>query len=198
MKINRGFVKIFLAFFLIVAIISLIGIIFDFYYNWMGYILIGCLIFTGILIINKRMPKFGKLLMFIFLLGVISMIIIQNTNIDFSKSFFNKEKEEYLNVTNIISGDTFEAGENELWLACVIAPSPDEEGYEESKTFLEELILNKEIKIKRVNDKSPSLNGAVYLFLDIDGTEIFVNKEVVINGFGEYYEEDPKMFFVNH
>lgn len=193
MKISRGFVKIFLTLFLIFVIGSIISLFFDYYSSWIGYTIIGGLVFIGVLLINKKMPRFGKFLILLFVLSIIIIVVAQNINLNFSDYFPNKEKSEYVNVTNILSGDTFEIGEdNRLWLACVIAPDLDEEGYEESKTFLEELILEKEIKIKHVKDKSQSLEGAVYVFLDIDGTEIFVNKEMITNGFGNYYEEDSE------
>ena len=51
-------------------------------------------------------------------------------------------------VSRVIDGDTFELCSGETArLLCVDTPEKGEEGYEEAKVFLEDLILYKEVRL---------------------------------------------------
>ena len=92
-------------------------------------------------------------------------------------------------VLDIIDGDTFVLGNGEnVRLICVDSPEQGEKGYEEAKEFLSGLILNKQVQLEKdvsETDEYGRLLRYVYLFQN--ETKIFVNKEIVRQGFGELF-----------
>ncbi len=93
-------------------------------------------------------------------------------------------------VSRVIDGDTFELCSGETArLLCVDTPEKGEEGYEEAKVFLEDLILYKEVRLESSNyngnntDKYGRLLRWVYV-QDID-KETFVNKYLLEEGYGD-------------
>ncbi|MDP2925197.1 MAG: thermonuclease family protein [Nanoarchaeota archaeon] len=93
--------------------------------------------------------------------------------------------QEYAKVTRVIDGDTveFENGER-VRLICIDTPERGEEGYLEAKEFVEDLILNKEVKLQRdCNERDKYQRLLRYIFIK----DKFVNKEVVLQGYGKSY-----------
>ena len=108
-------------------------------------------------------------------------------------------------VARIIDGDTFEliTGQK-VRLICINAPEKGEQGYEESKKFLEDLILDKEIKLEKdVSDTDKYGRFLRYAYVNATKKkgcscnpiyyqeEVFVNREIVQKGFGEVYKYGP-------
>jgi micrococcal nuclease len=101
-----------------------------------------------------------------------------------------KEPEEIADklVTNVIDGDTFQYYNAKNYsyeivrLLCVDAPEKGEEGYIESKQFLESLILGKQINLNpSITDKDIYGRSLRYVYVD----NKFINKEILSNGYGE-------------
>jgi endonuclease YncB( thermonuclease family) len=95
-----------------------------------------------------------------------------------------------LMVKRVIDGDTFELCSGEIVrLLCVDTPEEKDQGYEEAKTFLETLILYREVRLESSNyqgnntDKYNRLLRWVYVE-DID-EEILVNKYLLEEGYGD-------------
>ena len=194
MKIGRGFVKTFLFLFFILILGVIISSIIGKYQLWMGYTLIGSLIFLALLFINKKSPGMGKFLIFIFFVAIIIFILVQNVNFGKFMVIFSAEDKEWANVTRVISGNQFEINENQTGrLICVSTPKSDEEGFRDSRNFLRELILDRQVRLEKagidINDSST--DRAYYVYVNLDGVEVLVNREIVKNGFGNYSEDEP-------
>jgi hypothetical protein len=101
----------------------------------------------------------------------------------------------------VIDGDTFELCSGEtVRLLCVDTPERGQEGYEEAKAFLEDLILDKELNLTTSNyngnntDKYGRLLRWVYVkneSLD-SGELILVNKLIFDEGYGELMVIPPE------
>lgn len=94
-------------------------------------------------------------------------------------------------VPRVIDGDTFELCSGDtIRLLCVDTPEEGEEGYEEAKLFLEDLILYKEISLNSSNyggnntDKYERLLRWVYI-LDENEEKILINKLIIDEDYGE-------------
>jgi len=96
-------------------------------------------------------------------------------------------------ATRIIDGDTFEIESGErVRLICVDAPEKQEEGYDLSKKFLEDLILNKTINLEKdVSDKDKYDRLLRYVYIYNKGEEVFVNKLLVQEGHAEVFRYGP-------
>ncbi len=96
-------------------------------------------------------------------------------------------------VLEIIDGDTFKLVNGEIVrLICVDAPEKGKQGYEEAKEFLSFLILNKEVRLERdVSDKDEYGRLLRYVYVNDSNfsgdEEIFVNKEIVQQGYAEVF-----------
>jgi endonuclease YncB( thermonuclease family) len=103
-----------------------------------------------------------------------------------------------LYISEVIDGDTFKLSNSDIIrLLCVDTPEENNKGYEEAKFFLEDLVLyktvNKEVKLinpkENINDyldKYKRKLRFVY-FYNEKGTEIFVNQEIINQGYGELF-----------
>ena len=102
-----------------------------------------------------------------------------------------KQSENYL-VTKIIDGDTIEIETGQrVRLICINTPEKGENGYKEATQFLNRLLKNKRVKL--VSDTSDrDKYGRLLRYVYIDN--IFVNKEIVKEGFGvtAIYKPDTK------
>ena len=95
-------------------------------------------------------------------------------------------------VVRIIDGDTFEYYDGNLneivkiRLLCVDAPERNKEGYEEAKSYLNSIILYKEITLKSsITDKDEYGRLLRYVYVNELGNILFVNKLILENDYGE-------------
>ena len=98
--------------------------------------------------------------------------------------------------TRIIDGDTFELSTGEkVRLICKDTPEVNEKGYEEAKEFLSNLILNKEIRLEKDISETDKYNRLLrYAFIsnpEDSTSEIFINKELVSQGYAEIMRIKP-------
>lgn len=126
----------------------------------------------------------------IWIAVLISVILIYNTIIFyliFLKPDFKIE--ESFRVIRIIDGDTIKIGTGEsVRLICVNAPEFGEVGFSEATLYLEDLILNKRVKLVRdVSDKDKYGRLLRYVYLN----DLFVNEDLVEKGFASAYEFEP-------
>jgi micrococcal nuclease len=95
-------------------------------------------------------------------------------------------------VDKVIDGDTIQlcAGPP-IRLLCVDTPEKGQTGYEEAKSFLEDLILYKEVTLTPSNykgndtDKYGRLLRWVYITDETSGEEILVNRIILEEGYGD-------------
>ena len=102
-----------------------------------------------------------------------------------------KEKDLFL-VTKVIDGDTIdiETGER-VRLICIDTPEYDEEGYKDAKEYVEDLILNKKVRLEKDVSETGKYGRLVrYVYLE-DGT--FVNELIVKQGYGKVYWYKPNI-----
>ena len=91
-------------------------------------------------------------------------------------------------VMNVIDGDTFEYYDlnskliKKVRLLCVDAPEKGENGYEESKIFLENLILGKQIILEKEISETDKY-GRLLRYAYLDG--IFINKLILETNHGK-------------
>lgn len=102
-------------------------------------------------------------------------------------------------VVNVIDGDTFEYYEDvtktikTVRLLCVDTPEVSEEGYEEAKAFLEDLLLGKSIVLEEgitLIDKYDRLLR--YVYLNESENLVFVNQLILDNNYGELLIISPE------
>jgi len=141
------------------------------------------------------MKKQAKLIC-IFLI-ILSILIILITSALLLIKNFNPDAKQLTISPNtavrIIDGDTFELANGDIVrLVCVDTPEKGKEGYEEATDFLFSLIYNKEVRLEKdVEDKD--IYGRLLRYVYINATEdneekeIFVNKEIVKQGYGDLF-----------
>ena len=132
---------------------------------------------------------------------IITLTIIILLGLSFSFYIFIKYNQkpniEQNQVIEIIDGDTFILASGEkVRLICIDSPEINTKGYSEAKEFLSFLILNKQVRLEAdiINkDKYQRLLRYVYVN-DSKNNEIFVNKEIVKQGYAELfpYENNTK------
>ena len=92
-------------------------------------------------------------------------------------------------VTEVIDGDTFKiySGDS-VRLICIDTPERWDEGYYLAKDFLESLILNKEVRLEKDVSETDRYGRLLrYVYVNKSNKEIFVNKEIVKQGYGVVY-----------
>ena len=133
-------------------------------------------IFILLIIINSFLPKEET-----------GQTILELGEPEFSQKII---EEVSFTVTKVIDGDTIEINTGErVRLICIDTPEKGEEGYNEAKDYLEDLILNKEVKLEKdisETDKYDRLLRHIYLE---DGT--FVNELIVKEGYATAYWYKP-------
>ena len=122
----------------------------------------------------------------IFLLCIIFLgfIVIKYNFSSVYPNFFNDS------ALRVIDGDTFVMNNGErVRLLCIDTPEIDEKGGLEAKEFLESLIIGPEVRLESgINDRDKYGRLLRFVYVNISGSEVFVNKEIVINGFGEVFK----------
>ncbi len=102
----------------------------------------------------------------------------------------NKSIPTYFTVTKVIDGDTIDIDTGErVRLICIDSPEYYNEGYEESKEFLEDLILGKEVKLEKDISEVGKYGRLVRHVYLPDGT--FVNELIVKEGYATAYWYEP-------
>jgi micrococcal nuclease len=98
-------------------------------------------------------------------------------------------------VSMVIDGDTIELKNNmRLRLIGINTPEKDMYFYEESKGFLELLVLGKQVKLERdVTDKDMYGRHLRYVYLP----DIFINLEMVKSGFANAYTYPPDVKYTD-
>jgi len=99
-------------------------------------------------------------------------------------------KEEEERVARVIDGDTFELeGGETVRLICIDAPEKNDKGGEEATQYLQSLILNKIVRLEKdVSEKDAYGRLLRYVYVQENGEEIFVNKELVEKGYAEVFK----------
>src|SRR3989344_4361064 len=98
-------------------------------------------------------------------------------------------------VTKVIDGDTFviENGER-VRLICINTPEKDEQGYQEAKDFLTNLVFNKTVILEKdVSNRDKYRRLLRYAY--VSNTRIFINRELYQSGHAEmlrYYPDVSK------
>lgn len=88
-------------------------------------------------------------------------------------------------VVRVIDGDTFVLASGEsVRLICIDAPEIDEENYEESREYLEFLVLGQEVNLEKDVSDSDEY-GRLLRYAYFNGT--FINQEMVRNGFASVF-----------
>jgi micrococcal nuclease len=132
------------------------------------------------------------LLIIIFAILVFFSIIILKQYKPENKEVSNNTGINNNTVMEIIDGDTFKMENGDtIRLICVDSPEKGKEGYEEAKEFLSFLISDKEIRMEKdVSDKDNYGRLLRYIYVndsDNNNTEIFVNKEIVSQGYATVF-----------
>jgi micrococcal nuclease len=105
------------------------------------------------------------------------------------------KREKLFLVTKIIDGDTIEIeGGERIRLICIDTPERNEEGYEEATEYLEDLILEEDVRLEKdVSDKDRYGRLLRYVYLDNE----FVNEKIVKEGYGKSYRYNPDVRYCN-
>lgn len=107
-----------------------------------------------------------------------------------------EKQSNYFKVTYVVDGDTLEINTGErVRLICIDTPERGEYYYTEAKEYLKDLILDREVfleKDKSETDRYGRLLRYVYYAEDnYDSNLIFVNEEMVREGYAEAYPYNP-------
>lgn len=130
----------------------------------------------------------------VFLVFLIFLLLI------FNYDFFNTEltkiltDSEYALVTKVIDGDTLEIENGErVRLLGINCPEKGDKYYLESKEFLENLTLNKTVRLEFGKKKYDLYDRTLaYVFVD----ETFINVKIVEQGFANiYFPESQKIYY---
>ena len=106
----------------------------------------------------------------------------------------NNNEEEVSNdqVIRVIDGDTFELNGETIRLLCVDTPEEGKKGYQEATDYLSSLILNREVILRdglsyNSMDKDVYNRSLRFVYIDVNSNQLFVNKNIVYNGYGKLY-----------
>lgn len=106
-------------------------------------------------------------------------------------------------VVRVIDGDTFviagTGNETTVRLLCIDAPEVGTTGADEATAFLSSLILWREVRLEKDVSETDAYGRLLrYVYVaDENGTELFVNKEIIQRGYADVfrYEPDTKRCF---
>jgi len=126
-----------------------------------------------------------KVLLIVFILGI---LVINYSYLDslLIKSF---DSSEYGKVQRIVDGDTIIVNDYSIRLLGINSPEKGEIGYGQAKDFLNETILNKEVKLVfGKNEFDLYKRKLAYVFLGKRN----INSESVKNGYSNFYFPEGK------
>jgi len=125
---------------------------------------------------------------------VLVCIIILIILLSIAINLISKSEEEQTAISDnlvvkVIDGDTFQIASGEtIRLICVDTPETGTEGADEAANFLFSLIYNREARLESdIDDKDAYGRLLRYAYVDYNGEEIFVNKEIVSQGYGTLF-----------
>ena len=128
----------------------------------------------------------------IFILAsVFLLVILTGAYFLISNEGFSSESGEEVDlpdnyVTRVIDGDTFVlANEEVVRLLCVDTPEVGEEGFDDAKLFLEDLIVDKEVRMES-GGKDKDVYGRLLRYVYVG--DVLVNREIVEQGLGVVYD----------
>lgn len=94
-------------------------------------------------------------------------------------------------VIEVIDGDTFKMSDSSvIRLLCVNTPEQGEEDYNRATSFLESMILYRNLRLEEAEslDKVDKYNRDLrFVYVNTSAGEIFINAEIVRLGFGDLY-----------
>lgn len=136
---------------------------------------------------NRKNTKLIYLVLFILLIVIITSIILLIRYSDIISP--NNPVISDNTAVRIIDGDTFELASGEVVrLICVDAPETGKTGADEATEFLSTLILAKELRLENDTDDKDAYGRLLrYVYLDSNEGKIFVNKEIVKQGYGSVF-----------
>ena len=135
---------------------------------------------------KKRLEKCPKIFLLIIIILISALLLYLYDK--------NGASETAL-VTKVIDGDTFviENGER-VRLICINTPEKDEQGYQEAKDFLTNLVFNKTVILEKdVSNRDKYRRLLRYAY--VSNTRIFINRELYQSGHAEmlrYYPDVSK------
>jgi len=129
----------------------------------------------------------------VFLLVFLVLLLIA-----INYSFLDKQIENFFEeyetgvVERVIDGDTVVVNKTSVRLLGINSPEKGEIYYTEAKEFLEELVLEKEVKLKFGKEKKDRYNRELrYLFVEEEN----INKKLVEKGLANFYFPERNDFF---
>ncbi|MFH1711576.1 MAG: thermonuclease family protein [Nanoarchaeota archaeon] len=130
---------------------------------------------------------FALLIILLFFLALIDISAILLLRPSFSSTQQNKQpdQKEVEKVIEVIDGETFILDNGDVVkLIGIDAPEPGGKYYEESKRFIEFLIINKSVTLEKdLEDKDSSGRLLRYAYVDYNGRQLFVNYESARQGY---------------
>lgn len=135
---------------------------------------------------NEKTRLFVVILIYIAVALAITLLVFYALKFYINYLSESKDSDSDLSLTEntvieVIDGDTFIlASREKVRLICIDAPEINSDAGLESKNFLEKLILGKEVRLEKdISDKDQYDRLLRYVYVDSNGEEIFVNKELV-------------------
>jgi micrococcal nuclease len=128
---------------------------------------------------QSKKPFILVLILFLFLVSIIFVYYIR----------IKPNYELNTLVINVVDGDTFDIASGErIRLICIDAPELSQPGGNESKSFLESLIMNKTLRLETDVSEEDSYGRLLrYAYLN----DLFINKELVKQGHASIWKYEP-------
>ena len=133
--------------------------------------------------------KLINVLIVVFSLIILIFIIYISEVIIINYPFNNFNEANNFTVIKVVDGDTFQLYNGEIIrLICIDTPEEGKPGFEDAKLFLESLIMNREVRLENdIDDKDIYGRSLRYVYVSMNGNEVFVNKEMVRYGLAEVF-----------
>jgi len=117
---------------------------------------------------------------------VLISIIILTILLSIAINLISKSEQEQTPISDnlvvkVIDGDTFQIASGEtVRLTCVDTPETGTEGADDATNFLFSLIYNQEVRLESDKDDKDAYGRLLrYVYVNYNGEEIFVNKEII-------------------